>query len=125
EPAKPSAVESAPVRPEPVRDKSVPLPVKPLAPMTAPKPISVPTPRSPQAPPQEDEPARIPWVFWPLLLVNWLFDLALLPSGALGRTLRTRGGRSFLGMVGLGCLAAACAWALLDYLGLDLPPRLR
>jgi hypothetical protein len=60
-----------------------------------------------------------------LLLVNVLFDLLLWPLGPLGTALRSRPGRSFLGMVGLGCLAAAGAWALLDYLGLDLLARLR
>jgi hypothetical protein len=98
--------------------------VKSLVPATGPKPGNAP-PRAPQAPPRPEESARVPWVFWPLLPVNWLFDLVLWPTGPLGSVLRTRGGRSFLGMVGLGCLAAAGVWALLDYLGLDLPAHLR
>ncbi len=106
------------------RDTLVPLPMKPIAPSAAPKPSSSP-PRAPHAAPQREEPDRTPVILWPLVLVNGLFDLVLWPSGPLGSALRTRGGRSFLGMVGLGCLAAATAWALLDYLGLDLVARLR
>jgi hypothetical protein len=136
-PAQQSAVEIAPAGPAPVREKGVsstpytggrstlvPPSAKPIAPPTAPKPNSTPL-RPPQAPPHVEEPAGVLWIFWPLLLVNVLFDLLLWPLGPLGTALRSRPGRSFLGMVGLGCLAAAGAWALLDYLGLDLLARLR
>jgi hypothetical protein len=67
-----------------------------------------------------EEPEQLGWKYWPLILVNGLFDVLTFPLGPLGGALRSRWGRAFLGAVGVLCLAAAGAWAVLDYLGLDL-----
>jgi hypothetical protein len=51
-------------------------------------------------------------VAWPLLPLAWFnaaFDACMTPFGPLGRFLCGRAGRSFLGSLGLVCLAAALA----------------
>jgi hypothetical protein len=53
----------------------------------------------------------------PLVWFNAAFDAFLTPLGPPGRWLKDKGGRSFLGLVGLACLAGAVALALADGIG--------
>lgn len=97
------------------------------SPSSTSQPPAVPAAKSNDVPPRvapppsvDDEPERLGWKYWPLILLNGLFDLLTLPLGPLGGALRSRWGKAFLGAVGVLCLAAAGAWVILDYLGLDL-----
>jgi hypothetical protein len=102
--------------------------VKPAAEPVVPSPAAKESGASAKAAPSPscgENVERLSWKFWPLLLVNGLFDVLTLPLGPLGSALRSRWGRAFLGAVGMLCLAAAGAWCILDYLGLDLLALLR
>lgn len=57
--------------------------------------------------------------FPPLVWVNDAFDVVTVLLGPLGRGLREPKGRSMLGWLGWAFLAAAVAWGILDWLGLD------
>lgn len=60
---------------------------------------------------------RIPARWWPLLIVNAVFDLCTFPLGRPGRWLRSPAGRTFLGLSGLALLAAAAVCAALGWSG--------
>ena len=53
----------------------------------------------------------------PLVWANQSFDLCTSWLGPLGRGLRSNRGRTLLGIVGLACLGAASAWAVLERVG--------
>ena len=69
--------------------------------------------------PQADaaEPAPLPWVCYPLLGINLVFDGLSWLLGPAGRWLRRPGGRAVLGGLGLLLLAAAVARGVLDWMG--------
>jgi hypothetical protein len=60
---------------------------------------------------------QIPARWWPLLIVNAVFDLCTFPLGRAGRWLRSPAGRTFLGLSGLALLAAAAVCAALGWSG--------
>jgi len=62
-------------------------------------------------------PRRVAWPLYPLLGINWAFDLATAWLGPLGRWLRGPRGRALLGWGGLLLLAATLAWLAYDTLG--------
>ena len=104
--------------PEPRREEVI-LPPAPRVPdaQSEVAPKAAPRPRRPSAPPAPTSDAPTPWVLWPLVAFNLLFDLVLLPWGPLGRGFRTRAGRNLLGILGLLCLAAAAALGAADWFG--------
>jgi hypothetical protein len=62
------------------------------------------------------EEPRLEWWLWPLVWTNRGFDRCTVHLGRTGRWLRGQG-RNWIGWIGGGLLAAAAAWALLDWLG--------
>jgi hypothetical protein len=88
---------------------------------------TIPLMPTPQAPPGEQVAptptpaaggfAPVAWWQTPLLAFNLLFDLLLWPLGPLGKWLRRRPGRNFLGFLGLLALAGAAGLALADWFG--------
>ncbi len=70
----------------------------------------------PAAAPTRYEPPLSPWQ-WPFALIDSVFDGCLLLLGPLSRPLRSRGGKTFLGVVGLLCLTGAAAVTALDWFG--------
>jgi len=71
----------------------------------------------PAADSQADEPT--PWPARPALWCNQAFDAVAGCLGAPGRWLQGNAGRTLLGVTGLLLLAAAAAWAVLDWVGLS------
>jgi hypothetical protein len=86
------------------------------APVVAPLPRSEPAPVAVRLPELIRRPPP-PLVLWPLVGVNRVFDRVVSPLGFFGRWFRGRWGRTFLGWVGLLCLAAAAVLLLLDWIG--------
>jgi hypothetical protein len=64
---------------------------------------------SPPAPDLDGAGAPVAWWLLPLVWFNAAFDACVAPFGPPGRFLCSRPGRSFLGSLGLLCLAAALA----------------
>jgi hypothetical protein len=60
---------------------------------------------------QRSRPPHRPWIYAPLVPVNWTFDMCTLPLGPVGRWLRCRAGRDLAGWVGLLLMLGASAWA--------------
>jgi hypothetical protein len=60
---------------------------------------------------------HVPLPALPLVWFNVVFDAFVTPLGPAGRWLKGEGGRSFLGFVGLACLAGAAALAVADGIG--------
>ena len=87
--------------------------------LSAPKPMSPVAPvAAPVAPPALPAPApRTPLVLAPVVWFNKGFDLMLLPFGPLGRWFRGQSGRTFLGTMGLLCLAGAIVLAVVEGFG--------
>ena len=116
-----------------------PPPAPPRMEAPAPVPAPKPNPVEASAPPQEPAPPPLssrelrrarhwkptkpsanrptPWLLWPLVGFNAVFDACLLPWGPLGRWLRGPTGRAFLGILGLLFLTAAAAWAAAEWIG--------
>ena len=79
--------------------------------------VAVP-PVVPVAPPAPPVPvARTPLVLAPVVWFNTGFDLMLLPFGPLGGWFRGQSGRTFLGTMGLLCLAGAIVLAVVEGFG--------
>jgi hypothetical protein len=64
-----------------------------------------------------EEQPPLPLGLWPLAAITAVFDGCLSLLGPVTKPLRTAGGKSFLGAVGLLCLAGAAALAALDWFG--------
>jgi hypothetical protein len=60
---------------------------------------------------------EVPLLLRPLVWCNRAFDSLTLWLGPAGRWLRSPAGRSWLGWIGLGLLAGATAWALVNEFG--------
>ena len=73
-------------------------------------------PRPVESSPPADEPPLSP-LLWPLVAINATFDCCLLLLGPFGNPLRSRGGKSFLGVVGILCLLGTAALAAIDWFG--------
>jgi hypothetical protein len=80
----------------------------------------------PASGPREATPARQsnaeePQVYsvweWPVVAVNWVFDVITLPLGPLGAGMRSRIGRNSLAVVGMACLVAAAVMVAMDWIG--------
>ena len=85
-------------------------PLKDILPLRPPEPTL--TPPAEQQRGTSDEPPLPPFL-WPLAAIDFAFDRLLLLAGPIGKPLRSRRGKSFLGIAGLLCLgAAAVLWAL-------------
>ena len=54
---------------------------------------------------------------WPFAAIDSVFDGCLVLLGPLGLPLRSRGGKSFLGVIGLLCLTGAAVVTALDWFG--------
>src|SRR5207248_94689 len=54
---------------------------------------------------------------FPLVALNWIFDLYTFPLGPPGRWLRGPGGRTLLGAIGLVCWTLALTWGLVAWMG--------
>src|SRR5438270_649809 len=94
------------------------LPINQLDDPPAAEPPAVAVPEPPamlRPPPRRREPP--PVALWPLVAVNRLFDGVTGVFGWPGLWLRTPGGRSLLGFLGLLLLAAGVARGVLDALG--------
>ena len=80
-------------------------------------PLAAPTAeRSPEPAPTTYEPP-LPAFLWPFAAIDTLFDGCLLVLGPLGKPMRSRPGKSFLGAIGLLCLTGAAVLAALDWFG--------
>lgn len=95
---------SEPERPTPSVRPVIPPPLPTVQLYTPAEPIAVPEP--PHSP-----------LLWPLLAVNAVFDLMLLPLGPIGTWLRRPSGRSFLGAIGLLALGTAAALMIAKGIG--------
>ncbi len=89
---------------------SAPQPTRPAAPAVV--PVAPPSPPAPVAPV-----ARTPLVLAPVVWFNKGFDLMLLPFGPLGGWFRGQSGRTFLGTMGVLCLAGAIVLAVVEGFG--------
>ena len=57
---------------------------------------------------------------FPLIAINWTFDVVTFSFGPLGRWFREPGGRAFLGICGFLMLAGAAALGCAQWMGLEL-----
>jgi hypothetical protein len=60
-----------------------------------------------------------PFILWPLVPVNWVFDLFTHLLGPLGFWLRRPSGRTALGWLGILMIVGAVGWAVADWYGMD------
>jgi len=134
----PAAADESPAAPQGVPSRAAPLP-RVLAPApallrreekTVPAPaISLRTADEPErlVPPELLAAPVAPWDEFPalapeepggpLVALNRAFDAGTTLLGPVGGWLRSAGGRTWLGLLGLGLLLAALAWGLGDWLG--------
>jgi hypothetical protein len=61
----------------------------------------------------------VPVMIWPLVALNWIFDLLTYLLGPLGGWLRSAGGRNVLGWLGIVMIFGAIGWAIADWYGID------
>ena len=124
----PTAFPVAPTYSPPVLPAPVPYPYsvvfgQPIAapmqpvPVSAPPTTTIPSPQW-QAPKQ---PVRepLPFVLWPVYLLNKIFDLLSYFLGPLGTWLRQSSGRNVLGWLGILMVLGAIGWGAADWYGLD------
>lgn len=81
----------------------------PPLPLRAPPPVVV--------PPRLEQRSRLGFSIEPLVRCNQVFDRVTLRLGGLGRWLRSRSGRNWLGLTGLGLLALAGFLLMQDWMG--------
>jgi hypothetical protein len=116
-----SAPDSAPSQPQEEIEPQSPGPVV-LGPEVFATLKAGPAPRAPRPAlprPTVPRPERraLAWLFVPLAWTNRAFDRGTEWLGTPGRWLRSSGGRTVLGWLGLGLLAAALGWQILAWVG--------
>jgi hypothetical protein len=108
EPAKPFVFEPPPAPPLPAPEPTTPIiERKVVAPSTQIRSMPLPSaPRPALAAASESEPVRapVPFLLWPFVGLNWLFDTVVGLFGPPGWLVRSGLGKNVLGLVGIGLI---------------------